>query len=70
MRVELLRDTLVRIETKGPRGFENRPSFAVEKRNFRISARSETGLLYQDRDGLAYNFARWLSVRDSIRRSV
>ena len=30
--------------------------FTVEKRNFRISARSETGLLYQDRDGLAYNF--------------
>ena len=32
VRVELLRDTLVRIETKGPRGFENRPSFTVEKR--------------------------------------
>ena len=31
--------------------------FCVEKRNFRISARTEKGLLYQDRDGLAYNFA-------------
>ena len=30
--------------------------FTVEKRNFRISARTEAGLLYQDRDGLAYNF--------------
>ena len=32
VRVELLSDTLVRIETKGPKGFENRPSFTVEKR--------------------------------------
>ena len=32
MRVELLSDTLVRIEQKGPRGFENRPSFTVQKR--------------------------------------
>ena len=32
LRVELLRDSLVRLETKGPRGFENRPSFTVEKR--------------------------------------
>ena len=32
VRVQLLRDTLVRIETKGPKGFEDRPSFTVEKR--------------------------------------
>ncbi len=32
VRVELLRDSLVRLEVKGPRGFENRPSFTVEKR--------------------------------------
>ena len=32
VRVELLRDTLVRIEAEGPKGFENRPSFTVEKR--------------------------------------
>ena len=32
VRVELLSDTLVRIEKKGPKGFENRPSFTVEKR--------------------------------------
>lgn len=32
VRVQLLRDSLVRIETKGPKGFENRPSFTVEKR--------------------------------------
>lgn len=32
VRVELLRDSLVRIEAKGPKGFENRPSFTVEKR--------------------------------------
>ena len=31
--------------------------FTVEKRNFRISARTEQGLLYPDRSGLAYNFA-------------
>ena len=30
--------------------------FSVELRNFRISACSEKGLLYQDRSGLAYNF--------------
>ena len=33
VRVELLRDSLVRLEVKGPRGFENRPSFTVEKRS-------------------------------------
>ena len=32
VRVQLLRDTLVRIEAEGPKGFENRPSFTVEKR--------------------------------------
>ena len=32
VRVELLSDTLVRIETKGPKGFENRPSFTVTRR--------------------------------------
>ena len=32
VRVQLLSDTLVRIETEGPKGFENRPSFTVEKR--------------------------------------
>ena len=32
-------------------------AFTVEKRNFRITARNERGLLYQDRSGLAYNFA-------------
>ncbi len=31
--------------------------FTVEKKNFRISARNEKGLLYADRSGLAYNFA-------------
>ena len=30
--------------------------FTVEKKNFRITARNEKGLLYADRDGLAYNF--------------
>ncbi len=30
--------------------------FQIEKRNFRITAQNETGLLYQDRSGLAYNF--------------
>ena len=30
--------------------------FAVELRNFRISARTKNGLLYRDRSGLAYNF--------------
>ena len=30
--------------------------FSVEKRNFRITARTEQGILYRDRDGLAYNF--------------
>lgn len=33
VRVELLSDSLVRIETRGARGFENRPSFTVEKRS-------------------------------------
>lgn len=32
VRVQLLRDSLIRLETEGPRGFENRPSFTVEKR--------------------------------------
>ena len=31
--------------------------FTVEKKNFRIQARTEKGLLYADRSGLAYNFA-------------
>ena len=31
--------------------------FEVELRNFRISAYNDKGLLYQDRNGLAYNFA-------------
>ena len=31
--------------------------FTVEKMNFRITVRSETGIVYQDRNGLAYNFA-------------
>ncbi len=30
--------------------------FTVEKKNFRITARTERGLLYADRGGLAYNF--------------
>ena len=30
--------------------------FTVEKRNFRITGRTARGILYQDRDGLAYNF--------------
>ena len=30
--------------------------FTVEKKNFRISAKNEKGLLYADRTGLAYNF--------------
>ena len=32
-------------------------AFTVEKRNFRISARTREGLLYADRSGLAYNIA-------------
>ena len=32
MRVQLLSDTLIRIEKEGPQGFENRSSFTVEKR--------------------------------------
>ena len=32
MRVQLLSDTLVRLEKEGPRGFENRSSFTVQKR--------------------------------------
>ena len=31
--------------------------FTVEKKNFRITARNEKGILYADRSGLAYNFA-------------
>lgn len=31
--------------------------FTVEKKNFRILARTQNGLLYADRSGLAYNFA-------------
>ena len=30
--------------------------FTVEKKNFRITARNEKGVLYADRSGLAYNF--------------
>ena len=30
--------------------------FCVEKKNFRITARTERGILYRDRSGLAYNF--------------
>ena len=30
--------------------------FTVEKKNFRITARREKGVLYADREGLAYNF--------------
>ena len=30
--------------------------FRIEKRNFRITAENEKGILYQDRNGLAYNF--------------
>ena len=30
--------------------------FTIEKKNFRITARNEKGLLYADRSGLAYNF--------------
>ena len=31
-------------------------AFTVELRNFRIKAENEKGILYQDRNGLAYNF--------------
>ena len=31
-------------------------AFTVEKKNFRITARTERGVLYADRSGLAYNF--------------
>ena len=31
--------------------------FSVEKRNFRITAETENGVLYRDRSGLAYNIA-------------
>ena len=31
-------------------------AFTVEKKNFRITARTEQGVLYRDRSGLAYNF--------------
>ena len=31
-------------------------AFTVEKKNFRITARNSRGLLYADREGLAYNF--------------
>lgn len=31
--------------------------FRIELRNFRITAETKKGVLYQDRDGLAYNFA-------------
>ncbi|MBQ6331670.1 MAG: alpha-glucosidase [Clostridia bacterium] len=30
--------------------------FTIEKRNFRITAETEKGILYRDRSGLAYNF--------------
>lgn len=48
VRVELLSDSLVRIETKGPKGFENRPSFTVQNRenwkdvDFTVSERNGT----------------------------
>ena len=32
-------------------------SFTVELLNFRITARTDSGILYRDRNGLAYNFA-------------
>ena len=32
-------------------------SFSIEKKNFRITARTDRGVLYRDRSGLAYNFA-------------
>ncbi len=38
-------------------------SFAVEKKNFRITARNDMGVLYADRSGLAYNFAGELGDR-------
>ena len=53
------------LETVSPKLREDRDSlffsldgveFSVEKRNFRITARTEQGILYRDRDGLAYNF--------------
>ena len=31
--------------------------FSIEKRNFRITAETDRGVLYRDRSGLAYNFA-------------
>ncbi len=31
--------------------------FRIEKKNFRITAKTDRGLLYRDRSGLAYNFA-------------
>lgn len=31
--------------------------FSIEKKNFRISAETDGGVLYRDRSGLAYNFA-------------
>ena len=34
--------------------------FHIEKKNFRITAENENGILYQDRDGLAYNFCHEL----------
>ncbi len=43
-------EDLVRFELDGLR-------FTVEKLNFRITAENEKGILYQDRSGLAYNFA-------------
>ena len=30
--------------------------FTIEKRNFRITAETDRGVLYRDRSGLAYNF--------------
>lgn len=30
--------------------------FSIEKRNFRIASRTDSGLLYRDRSGLSYNF--------------
>ena len=34
MRIELLSDSLVRLEKEGPKGFENRSSFTVQKRSW------------------------------------
>ena len=43
-------ETTVRFALDGVR-------FSVEKKNFRICAETDAGVLYRDRSGLAYNFA-------------